>query len=170
MFRGPSPVLEPTPPPTPIWSSLRGFESNTAYNTPRENNDLFSTSQQQTGTSSPFARSNVKLHTLPSWYARAEKRRPRRRGSSPPRPMGSYSWWRLKRLLSRPLPWILALVFVAFTWWGAGATQGFRPHVQQRLRNIFPSEYTKDLQFIPASNPKIHVGHPFSTHDIFPSL
>ncbi|KAI9654287.1 MAG: hypothetical protein M1831_005452 [Alyxoria varia] len=70
--------------------------------------------------------------------------------------MGSYSWWRLKRLLSRPLPWILALVFVAFTWWGAGATQGVRPHVQQRLRNIFPSEYTKDLQFIPASNPKIH--------------
>ena len=92
----------------------------------------------------------------PPYAHKRSRSEPRR--SSPPFQMSFYSWWRLKRLLSRPLPWILILVLASIGWWGKGASRGFQaPDVQQRLRTFFPSEHTKDLQFFPASNHKIHV-------------
>lgn len=72
--------------------------------------------------------------------------------------MGSHSWWRLKRVLSRPLPWISLLVVGCIIWWSSGATKELSsPEVQLKLRDLFPPEFTKDLQFLPASNHKIHV-------------
>ena len=78
----------------------------------------------------------------------------------PPSPlMGkSYTWWRIKRLAARPLPWALIIVVGLITWWSAGATTEFDSEdVQSRLRELFPPEFTRDLQFFPASNHKIHV-------------
>ena len=72
--------------------------------------------------------------------------------------MSSYAWWRLKRLAARPLPWAIIIVIGLITWWSAGASTDFDSEdVQSRLRELFPPEFTKDLQFFPASNHKIHV-------------
>lgn len=75
--------------------------------------------------------------------------------------MGSYTWWRLKRLAARPLPWAIIIVIGLITWWSAGASTEFDSEdVQLRLRELFPPEFTRDLQFFPASNHKIHVSGP----------
>ena len=72
--------------------------------------------------------------------------------------MGSYNWWRLKRLATRPLPWAIVIVVGLITWWGAGASTDFDSEdMQSRLRELFPPEFTRELQFYPASNHKIHV-------------
>ncbi|KAL9053087.1 MAG: hypothetical protein Q9162_005009 [Coniocarpon cinnabarinum] len=70
----------------------------------------------------------------------------------------SYSWWRFKRLATRPLPWAIVIVVGLITWWSAGASTEFDSEdVQLRLRELFPPEFTRELQFFPASNRKIHV-------------
>lgn len=72
--------------------------------------------------------------------------------------MASYTWWRLKRLATRPLPWAIFIVVGLITWWSAGASTEFDSEdVQTRLRELFPPEFTRELQFFPASNRKIHV-------------
>lgn len=71
---------------------------------------------------------------------------------------GGYPWWRVKRLLTRPLIWVIIIIVGAIGWWSRGASHELQsPEVQLRLREIFPPEITKDLQFFPASNHKIHV-------------
>jgi len=71
---------------------------------------------------------------------------------------GGYPWWRVKRLLTRPLIWVVLFIVGAIGWWSRGASHELQsPEVQLRLREIFPPEITKDLQFFPASNHKIHV-------------
>lgn len=78
-----------------------------------------------------------------------------RRSSSP---MSAYSWWRVKRLATRPLPWLLLILIGMLTWWSAGARRELQsPDVQSRLRELFPPEFTRDLKFYPANNHKIHV-------------
>lgn len=69
-----------------------------------------------------------------------------------------FPWWRLRRLLTRPLTWVAFFVIFTVAWWSRGASQELQsPEVQLRLRELFPPEITKDLNFFPASNRKIHV-------------
>jgi len=76
-----------------------------------------------------------------------------------PTSMTPYPYWRLKRLLLRPLLWIFVLLVTLVIWWTNGGRQDVRsPEMQATLRELFPPEITRDLQFFPAANHKIHVG------------
>lgn len=71
---------------------------------------------------------------------------------------GSRNWYKFRRLMSRPLPWVIIIILALIVWWSNGARQELdRPEVQRKLRELFPPEVTADMQFYPASNNKIHV-------------
>lgn len=81
--------------------------------------------------------------------------------------ISTYNWWRIRRILARPLPWVIITLFALVIWWTNGAREELKkPEVQTKLRELFPPEITRDLQFFPASNHKIHV----STWLIMPIL
>lgn len=82
----------------------------------------------------------------------------------------TYSWFRLKRMLkSKPLWILLGLVVLTLWWLHAGwAELDMAKFDANRLgKDLFPEGRTKDLQFFPATNPKIHVrySHSFGTHE-----
>lgn len=78
----------------------------------------------------------------------------------------SYTWYRAKRMLgSRPL-WFLLALLALIGWWSSSRTRG--ADIVQLRANRWGKEHrsegpTKDLQFFPATNPKIHVSCPWYT-------
>jgi hypothetical protein len=81
-------------------------------------------------------------------------------------PRGSY--WRVVRntlgrlqyLLSKRLAWFLIVFLGLMWWWGNGGKDDLeivRVKSAGFKNELFASEITRDLQFFPASNPKIHV-------------
>jgi len=72
--------------------------------------------------------------------------------------VNKYTLFLAKRLLTRPLLWVVVVLVTLILWWSnAGTHDGSSDAVQMRLRRLFPPEITRDLQFYPASNHKIHV-------------
>ena len=74
--------------------------------------------------------------------------------------MDSYSWYRIKRVLnSKPLWIMLALVALSLWWFHSGRDDLTMARLEaKRLgKDLFTEGITKDLQFFPATNPKIHV-------------
>ena len=82
-----------------------------------------------------------------------------RRGDRPSR-FDSYTLYRIKRVLSSKPLWLLFVLGALTFWWFYGSindlelvklsASGFRGELFQDAR-------TQDLQFFPATNPKIHV-------------
>ena len=74
--------------------------------------------------------------------------------------MDSYSWCRVKGILkSKPLWFLLALVAL-FLWWfhnGRDDLTIAKLEAKRLGKDLFPEGRTRDLQFFPATNPKIHV-------------
>jgi len=71
-----------------------------------------------------------------------------------------YSWFRTKRMLSSRPMWFLFALLVLALWWFHRRVQS--PDVVQLKAHRLGKQYayegrTKNLQFFPASNPKIHV-------------
>ena len=69
---------------------------------------------------------------------------------------------KLKCLIVNRAAWFLLLLFCLFWWWAIGWREELDPiragPIGVRLGlKLFEPEGTKDLQFFPASNPKIHV-------------
>ena len=72
----------------------------------------------------------------------------------------TYSWYRFKRLLSSKPLWFLLSLVVLTLWWFHGGRDELslvKLDTHRLGENLFPEGITKDLQFFPASNPKIHV-------------
>ena len=72
----------------------------------------------------------------------------------------TYSWYRIKRMLnSKPLWFLLALLTLTVWWFHGGSDELSMAKLDaKRLgKDLFPEGRTKNLQFFPASNPKIHV-------------
>ena len=77
---------------------------------------------------------------------------------------GNYSWFRTKRLLSSRLLWFFLVLIGLTSWWVHGrrkATDLFELQADRLEKEYIPTGATKDLQFFPATNPKIHVCCPF---------
>ena len=78
----------------------------------------------------------------------------------------TYSWYRTKRMLnSKPL-WFLLDMMALTIWWFHGGRDELsmaRLDAKRLGKDLFPEGRTKDLQFFPANNPKIHVGWPMIT-------
>lgn len=92
------------------------------------------------------------VSTLPPPVAHTRTRR------SFPIGLNKYTLFLIRRLLSRPLLWVVVVLLTLVAWWSnTGTHNSSRERVQLRLRHLFPSEVTRDLQFYPASNHKIHV-------------
>lgn len=75
----------------------------------------------------------------------------------------TYSWYRIKRMLnSKPLWFLLALVALIFWWFHGGRNEMSMARLDAKRfgKDLFPEGRTKDLQFFPATNPKIHVRWP----------
>lgn len=75
----------------------------------------------------------------------------------------TYSWYRFKRLLnSKPLWFLLSLVVLTLWWFHGGRDELnlVKLDANRLGEELFPEGTTKDLQFFPASNPKIHVRQP----------
>src|SRR5579862_9052348 len=102
-------------------------------------------------------------------------------GLRPPSPFGSpalfpprrrqtrgYIWCRIRRCFNSKILWFTATFFGLLLWWGNGGKDGWH-----KIRDspsgfgiaVFGSEIIKDLQFFPASNPKIHVSNSGSVLD-----
>jgi len=116
-------------------------------------------------TSSTSTRARA-ISTLPPPVAHAKTRRPSPIG------INKYTLFLVRRLLSPPLLWVVVFLLTLLGWWGnaGGADDGSmasKDAVQLRLRQLFPPEVTRDLQFYPASNHKIHVGvFPFASVEL----
>jgi len=80
---------------------------------------------------------------------------------------GSYTLFRLKRICtSRALVLLIVVVVGFFWWWRAGLGSEIKVVKVGRTgfglgSQLVEPEATKDLQFFPAANPKIHVRRPF---------
>lgn len=69
-----------------------------------------------------------------------------------------YTWWQIKRALSRPLVWVL-IVVAMIMWYSSGTVKDINsPEMRARLKDLFPPEITKNLKYWPASHNRIHVG------------
>lgn len=76
------------------------------------------------------------------------------------RGVARHAWTRVLRLLTSKVIWILAVCLGLLWWWknGAQAEIDLMKLGSSRLpKELFAPEITQDLQFFPASNPKIHV-------------
>lgn len=71
----------------------------------------------------------------------------------------THIWWRARRILTKPLAWILGVLFILIVLWGNGSMGGELQgsELQERLKDLLPPEVTKNLQFFPASHHMIHV-------------
>jgi hypothetical protein len=115
---------------------------------------------------SPFRSAGLKP---PSPYSASTVQFTPRPSRTPNSVYGNYTWFRLKRWFnSRAL--LLALVILGLLWWWQGGPTRELKNIKVSERafklgnQIFhlDSEATRDLQFFPAVNPKIHVGFPSS--------
>lgn len=104
-------------------------------------------------------RSAQNSSSLPPPATNGENRRPglqRKFSIAPP-----YNWRQVKRLLSRPLVWIIAVI-VVIVWYSSDSVGDLQsPELQSRLRDLFPPQITRELRFFPASHNRIHVGISF---------
>lgn len=99
------------------------------------------------------------ISTLPPPASHTRSRRPNPIGAN------KYTLFLVRRILSRPLVWVVVVLLTLVGWWShAGSeyetSRAGADAVQLRLRQLFPPEVTRDLQFYPASNHKIHVSSP----------
>lgn len=94
----------------------------------------------------------------PTTYVRSMQFAPRRAPKS--RDYGTYTKLRLGHILSsRPL-WFFLLFGALMMWWFHGGRDEMdlvRDGATKLSREFFSEERTRDLQFFPATNPKIHV-------------
>lgn len=104
---------------------------------------------------SPFRSAGLRP---PTPYRGPVQFNPRRLRSS----YGNYTWFRIKRLLSSRALWIVIALLSLVWWWSNGGREDLEA---MKIKSgglgmeLSTSDITKDLQFFPASNPKIHVGH-----------
>jgi len=112
-----------------------------------------STTPFSTTTYSPFRTAGLKspaTHGGPVQFA------PKRSSSS----HGSYALYRVKRLLSSRAILLIVVFFGLIWWWSNGGREDLEVVKQKSngfKKELFAPEITKDLQFYPASNAKIHV-------------
>lgn len=71
----------------------------------------------------------------------------------------TYATWRVRRLLTRPLVWVLIILVTLLVFWSNGGIGRDlqASELQARLKELLPPEVMRNLQFIPASHHKIHV-------------
>ena len=77
-----------------------------------------------------------------------------------------YAWFRAKRMLSsRPVWFLLALLALMLCWFHGRnrALDGIQLNMNRLAKEHPSGGRTKNLQFIPATNPKIHVGWSLQT-------
>lgn len=75
---------------------------------------------------------------------------------------GNYTWFRIKRLLASKALWIVVALLSLVWWWSNGGREDLEAMKAKSSGlsiELLTSDITKDLQFFPASNPKIHVGY-----------
>lgn len=88
-----------------------------------------------------------------------------------PRSAIAYVYWRTRRLLTRPLLWVLVILITLAIWWTGGAgPEVTTAEIHARLKDLLPPGITKDLKFFPASHHKIHVRGILSSHCLSLSL
>ena len=128
----------------------------------------FSGSPRTSGHAAPLPLSTALASTTYSPFRSA--------GLNPPTPYGrpmnftprherrryyeTYSWYRFKRVLnSKPLWFLLSLVVLTFWWFHGGRDElnMVKLDANRLGEGLFAEGTTKNLQFFPASNPKIHV-------------
>jgi hypothetical protein len=80
---------------------------------------------------------------------------------SPHQQASGYRWCRARRCLGSRILWFMVAFLGLLIWWGRGGGRGDWQMVRVKSSDSktakFGSEVTKDLQFFPAGNPKIHV-------------
>ena len=107
-----------------------------------------------TTTYSPFRSAGLKPPTPyggPMTFAPRNERR---------RYYETHSWYRYKRILSSKSIWFLLALVALTVWWFHGGRDEIstaRLDAKRLRKDLFSEGWTKDLQFFPASNPKIHV-------------
>lgn len=140
-------------------TSLSGSPLNSVQNSPSPTpfNSPFAQPKTPFATTnySPFRSAGLRP---PTPYAGPVQFNPRRQKSS----YGNYTLFRIKRLLGSKAVWIVVALLSLVWWWSNGGRENLEA-VKVRSSGLgmelLTSEITKDLQFFPASNPKIHVGH-----------
>ena len=110
-------------------------------------------------TYSPFLSANL---NAPSSYGSPVHFSPRR--SNTASRCGRIAWLRLKRSLGSRALWLLLLLVVLMIWWlngGSDELDAVKLGAAGLGRDFFQKGVTRDMQFFPAANPKIHVcGYP----------
>lgn len=76
------------------------------------------------------------------------------------RDCGNHVGFRFRRVLNSKIFWLALLFGALVVWWrrgGADKLDIVKLSASELGRELFPEGRTKDLQFFPATNPKIHV-------------
>ncbi|KAL8938121.1 MAG: hypothetical protein Q9211_003365 [Gyalolechia sp. 1 TL-2023] len=103
---------------------------------------------------SPFASTKLKA---PSPYGGPMQFTPRQRHQY--RRYSRAGWFKLKRILSSRVTWLLLVIVLTITWWlngGGGEIGAVKLGAAGFVKDLFQDGVTQDLQFFPPSNPKIH--------------
>lgn len=104
---------------------------------------------------SPFRSAGIKPpapHEEPIQFAQGRSLRPGH--------YFKYSWCRLKRLALSRILWLILAIGMSLLWWFSGGRDELdlvKLGSNRLSHDLFQEERTRNLHFIPASNPKIHV-------------
>ena len=125
---------------------------HTPYSTPQVN-PLVAT------TYSPFRSAGLKP---PTPYGGSVRFFPRPNESS--FAYGNYAWFCFRRLCTGRTSVLIVVLIGLLWWWRAGLSNDLQlvklgVNDFRLVTQLFEAEDTKDLQFFPAVNPKIHVSH-----------
>ena len=135
-------------------SHFNGSPRAASYSTPTSSGASTSyTTPHSWTTYSPLRSANLKI---PKPYSGNRKSISKRERLSA---YGTCVLWVIKRILRFKIVWFIVLCILFVSWWLPGDHydfQALREGAAVLRKDLFPEAQTRNMQFFPASNPKIH--------------